>query len=442
MIEDISYVVPNTKVVSDLRRSYKITLIWGQINEEYKVPIFYDHKMTLAAPFVDYCIYLAKDKIAVHTKQQAYKSFIEPLSTAISNFLEFLRVQNIDWKLVDDSILSNYLNWSLEKTVLNSRSRNKLAASRTANDKLIKIYDFYFWAQNHALLLSDSIGWNNERIRSSLGKGQSDKVQISHRDSYPLCFRGVGKGSRVRESKYLSDNQIDKVVDELLSNKSSYLRSRNLLIFRIAESVGFRRESIASLKKDQFNINSINRAVESDTKFLVVPSKQKFGYQNSFQFPIALALKISKYCENERSQLLAKLSIDEKVANNAVFLSETTGAPIKATTITHVIGSAIKKEVPSKGMGPHALRDTFTTNRMAKEISSRKRNKFSLAPEDLALVLAAELGHKSITSQAPYTSAMKLVSEFDIEQTQSIKILELQMENDRIKLELQNLKAK
>lgn len=65
MIEDISYVVPNTKVVSDLRRSYKITLIWGQINEEYKVPIFYDHKMTLAAPFVDYCIYLAKDKIAV-----------------------------------------------------------------------------------------------------------------------------------------------------------------------------------------------------------------------------------------------------------------------------------------------------------------------------------------------------------------------------------------
>lgn len=93
-------------------------------------------------------------------------------------------------------------------------------------------------------------------------------------------------------------------------------------------------------------------------------------------------------------------------------------------------------------MGPHALRDTFTTNRMAKEISSRKRNKFSLVPEDLALVLAVELGHKSITSQAPYTSAMKLVSEFDIEQTQSIKILELQMENDRIKLELQNLKAK
>lgn len=58
------------------------------------------------------------------------------------------------------------------------------------------------------------------------------------------------------------------------------------------------------------------------------------------------------------------------------------------------------------------------------------------------IVLAAELGHKSITSQAPYTSAIKLVSEFDIEQIQSIKILELQMENDRIKLELQNLKAK
>lgn len=440
MIEKDTDVMPNSKVISDLRRNYKVSLIWGKITENYKVPIFYDHKMALATPFVDYCIYLAKDKIAVNIKQQAYKSFIEPLSVAISNFLEFLRLNNLDWKLVDDSLLVKFRDWSLNQTLLNSRSRNKLTASRTANDKLTKIYDFYFWAQNHAFLISESIGWNNEKIRSSLGREQNNRIKISERDCYPLCFRGVGKGSRVRESKFLSDKQIDSVVDDLLNNKSSYLRNRNLLIFRIAESVGLRRESIASLTTDQFNRDNINRAAESDTKFLVVPAKQKFGYQNSFSFPIALALKISNYCDIERSQLLSKLCINEKIAKNAVFLSETTGTPIKKTTITHVVGTAVKKVVPSKGMGPHALRDTYSTNRIAREISFRKRNKLSQAPQDLGLILAAELGHKSITSQAPYTSAMKLVSEVDIEQTQSIKILELQMENDRIKIELQNLK--
>jgi|APLak6261663012_1056037.scaffolds.fasta_scaffold07339_2 site-specific recombinase XerD len=441
MISNNKSIIETAKPI-DLRRIYPITLIWGHLNENYRVPIFYDHKINLATPFIDYCIFLARGKVAVETKPQAYKSFIEPLANAISDYLEFLHIKNTDWKDASDALLIEYRNWSLNQIINNIRSRSKLTASRSVNEKLIKIYEFYRWAQSHALLIEEVIGWSGERVKSSLGRDQNNKIKLSKQERYPLCFTSVGEGSRQRASKFLTEKQLDKVVNELLKNRSHYLRKRNLLLFRIAESVGLRRESIASLNTDQFHKSAIDFAIESDTKFLVVPSIQKFGYQNAFSFPIPLALAISRYCDDERKEHLSKLQVNEDTANKALFPSETTGKPINKKTITHVLGSVIKKVAPSKGMGPHALRDTYATMRMSREISFRKRNQLSLSPDDLGLMLAGELGHKSISSQAPYTSAMRLVGDMDIEQTQSRKIIELKMENDRMKLELARLKEK
>ena len=161
--------------------------------------------------------------------------------------------------------------------------------------------------------------------------------------------------------------------------------------------------------------------------------------KNSFNFK-RYCLRIFNYCDVTRAKHLNSLKIDEKISKNKLFLSGLNGSPVKSTTITNVVGSAIKRIVPSKGMGPHSLRDTFSVTRMVNEISFRKRNGFSLAPEDLMLTLANDLGHKSITSQGPYTSAMRLAGDEDTEQIQFRKILELKLELDELKLVVSNQK--
>lgn len=434
------------QTTADMRRIYPTTLIWGYLDATHKVPVYYDHKLNFVSPFTDYCTFLAKKKIAVGSSSQAYKSFIDAVAYALKDFLDFLRHKNLNWLDANDSLIADYRDWSLAETEKGKVSRNSLSAKRSTNIRLSKVYEFYYWAQSHALLTGNMIGWQNEKIKSSLGRfdkmKKSGSISLLKNELYPLSFTGVGEGSRSRPSKFLTEVQRDRIVEELLKSGSEYTKKRNLLLFRIAEAVGLRRASICSLTTDQFQMSDIEEAIESNSKFEVVPASQKFGYQNPFSIPIPLALAISKYCNEARAIHLNNLNIDEKTAKNRLFLSDTTGAPIENSTITHVVGTAIKKIVPSKGMGPHSLRDTYSVTRMANEISFRKRNGLSLAPEDLGLALAADLGHKSIKSQGPYTSAMRLAGDEDIEQVQFQKILEQKLELDKLRVEISNLQCK
>lgn len=434
------------RITADFRRIYPTTLIWGYLDKSHKVPVYYDHKFNLVSPFIDYCTFLAKKKIAVGSRPQAYKSFIDAVAYALKDFLDFLRYKNLNWLQGNDNLIAEYRDWTLAETEKNKRLRNTLSAKRSINIRLTKIYEFYYWAQSHALLTSNIIGWHTEKIRSSLGrfdgKKKSGGMSLLKTELYPLCFRGVGEGTRSRASKFLTEPQRDRIVEELIKSGTEYSKKRNLLLFRIAEAVGLRRASICSLTIDQFRLSDIDMAIDNNSKFEVVPSSQKFGYQNPFSFPFPLALAISKYCNEARAQHLVNLKIDEKIAESRLFLSAVTGRPIKDSTITEIIGSAIKKIIPIKGMGPHSLRDTFSVTRMANEISFRKRNGLSLSPEDLGMSLAGDLGHKSITSQGPYTSAMRLVGDEDIEQVQFRQILEQKLELDRLKLEISNFKNK
>jgi hypothetical protein len=411
----------------DLRRSYPVTLLWGVLAPGQKVPVIYDHEFKLIDAFVDYGIAVSARKAAARGSEQAYKSTIEAVAYALTDLAEFMQKKRVSWRDFDDELLQEYRDSSLAETLKNARARDDLSARRTVNVRLRHIYQFFTWAQVDALLVDRLIGWRGCRVRSTLpslrGAEGPRRIDAKDREKYPLCFRPVGEGSRTAGQHYTTDEDIERLEAYFWDTEQLETGERNVLMLHLVQHVGWRRASLNGLKIDQFSDDAINNAERAGEDLRVVPARQKFGYRNTFDVPLALACHINRYIKTSRAELLHQNGWNESIAKRRLFVSATTGAPLSDGSVSQIFGEAFRAIGAPKGAGLHSVRRGYGTLQAELELEVRKRERLSTAPEDVMLAVARRLGHQSIESQEPYVRAVLTVSRDSLEERQRREIL-------------------
>ncbi|MGM9515257.1 tyrosine-type recombinase/integrase [Roseateles sp. DB2] len=268
-------------------------------------------------------------------------------------------------------------------------------AKKTVNVKLERIYQWIVWLQETGRVPVGTIGRRGlvvAIIESKVVRKRSGGRWVAGSEKkYPLLFK-VGK----RNAKHNAAGSVvtDKDVSDLMAYFSErfdpFVAQRNSLFADIAESAGFRRGSICSLRIDQFDMSEIETA---EGEYLVRPPKQKLSYTKTFGIELALAYRICEFIENYWKPWVMEHKVLKSVHKNALFLSEKTGKPILERSMTQVISRAFRSLGFDKGIGPHILRGKFASTFVDEELAERRELGLDTSNRSIAAAAAMKLGH-------------------------------------------------
>lgn len=344
---------------------------------------------------VDYSIHLLE---TLHLDRET----VYQRTVRIATFVEELAAGNIEYWQINNSILEifrqklkNYALRDVGKDVPDAIRR----AEQTANATLQPTLSWLFWLSDRGLLLPNQIGPLESPITCTRTGPQSGRWKISS----PLLFPWKRSGG-VRLGKTPNDEQLDLAEEFLVETvRSEYCKQRNSLIFHAALESGLRADSLASLRCSQFDCEAIERSL-SDT-YPLVPDRQKFGYTTEYLIPLSLATKISDFISGARDDFVRDYGLTKTKTKDGLFLSEKTGEPIKARTLTTIISKAMRHAGLLPGSGAHALRRRFADDKITQEIFYRIENDLDTSSQSIAFALMQELGHTTTESLFKYISS-------------------------------------
>lgn len=323
------------------------------------------------------------------------------VSSHLRCFFDYLEKSAVPWKIVDDLVLKQFRDSELARVRKSERSRNLLSAKRTVNQRLRCVYQYYYWCQELAQLVSDVIG-QGKPIQSSLA-GLSDKAARYRRSRldrlcYPVCFPMVGTASRYHPNVYTATTADVSAIGELFIGATPAVGLRNLLILDVGDQTGMRVESIVSLRTYQFEAPS----PETMEDVIVVPEIQKFGAQHPYGVPSELYEQIRRYIREGRRRILEDLHVTEKIARHYVFLNPKSGTQLQANSVSHIFGKVFKALNAPKGSGAHSLRRKRAQDVGDTEIEARRQRGLPVSAHEIAFVIARTLGQSTLTAQAAY----------------------------------------
>lgn len=347
----------------------------------------HDSKGATVWPFLDFII------DCVDTKQLDHKT-VEGRAYSLLKWFRFLKDSAVDMWDACDLTLGEFRDTLLNHEAVNA-SKNQQARRRTINQDLRNIYIFYAWLQNDPEYGKGRslLGPHLCQITSTLNSTAYQKSQRGKR--YPMVFKRTGEHSRHRLGFIPRDHHRADLAEYFYRNFPTHIADRNCLLFEIAWAVGWRRGSILSLTTEDFDPA---RQSPSDEDFCVKPSKQKFGYENSFSVPHRLVSRILLFIDQQR---LVGIRTQSRVAST-LFLNCRTGGPLKESTVSSIFSRARVALGWPLGGGLHAWRRGFTNMYLERELDARMELGLDTSGETLAMSVAQALGHENIDSQAPY----------------------------------------
>jgi integrase len=395
---------------------------------------YWSESGALVFAIIDYYLYLLDGNFLKYT---AVRNEI----LHIKRFMEYLGSREITFAGVRDESLVEFRDSELEDVRKKAnRSLSDAAHKRTVNGRLRRVYHFLSWLQEVARDQTGLIGLENARVRSSLNvKQQLERRQRGFsKERYPLVFRGVGEGSKHRTSYCATEEDLDFLQAYFASSMDGGLARRNILLLDIGLLTGLRRGAVNSLKCEQFTREAIDTAADT---FEVVPDQQKFGYANSFDFPIRLADRIRDYIDGPRAEMLAARNWEDEDTGDRIFLSFRDGKPLADRTISQIFGDAFAILDPKLRAAYHALRHKFGNVRIEQEVEARLELGLDTSVSSIAAALAVSMGHASPSSIEPYVS--RQMSRFRGKRaTSADRVAELERENLELKREIARLQEK
>lgn len=366
---------------------------------------------------------------------------------ALNHLIEF-------WKFMVDEVIS--LNSISNHTIRAFRDLNyrKVRGSRahrggedqaklTVNLKLERIYDWINWLQLTRQVPIGTIGRHGLVVSisdaSTVGRrGRGRRVPGEGR-KYPLLYRVSKRNAKhSAPASVVTERDVNDLMAQFASKFGPFIAQRNILFVDIAESTGFRRGSICSLRVDQFEVGEIERA---DGEYLVRPSKQKFGYTKTFGIEITLAYRILEFIENYWKPWVAKYKIPAGVHRNALFLSEKSGQPILERSMTQAISSAFRELGFGKGVGPHTLRGKFASTLADMELAERRELGLDTSNRSIAAAVAMKLGHDDPDQFYRYASSSQARQARIAREGRSFELKSLREEVKNLKAQLALLEA-
>lgn len=404
--------------MNDLRYTYEPTMTWANFSESHKSAVFRDKHHRLIYAFTDYQLSVAKKKIAAGSSSTAFSSAVKASANALQKMSMFLAanplainiVGEVDelnlWKEVKSEDLIKFRDWLFEEIKSSGAGKSKFTVKQTVNAILRIVYKFYEWAQEDACIVNGIIGWTGCQIRSALIiRRASGNAKFSKDDLlYPACYRGVGGKSHFGGAKYwATDEDMLKLEEYFWENNTPEIAQRNILILKIVEYMGWRPSTVNSLTLEMFTQKVIEARKAQDVHH-IIPPKQKFGRDYSFEMPYPVLDMICRYINGAR---LRMLDGRENRHLGKIFVSETNGAPLTDNTLTDIFTPAFQAIGAPKDSGLRSVRRKFCEDMFRAEIEFRKAEGFSLAYEDVAFAISQKMGHDSMISQEAYYRVLR-----------------------------------
>ncbi|MFL9914808.1 hypothetical protein PQR75_05295 [Paraburkholderia fungorum] len=418
----------------------EVFLLWSTV-DGLKYPTLRDREGRLLEPFTSY-LHSVVAKTVNRARGATMVSEMEASTYALKGLAEFLIRKRRRLPKISDELLLTFRKEAHEETMNSPQGRGRSqTAAMTVNTKLRKIYDFLNSCQANRMLPNGTIGPADCRVESTLPLREKTRGKKSKDyKKYPLCFRRIGESSRNDLSQYWATEQDIRELEQYFREQAGQQAAeRNVLLLRIGEYEGWRVSSSVSITTDQFSDNAM-KAQDGADAFQVCPPSQKLGYQYVFSMPWPLANAIRDYIKGGRADLMSSLNQSEATACFAVFLSTTTGQPLKPKSVTQIFSNALRALDRPKWAAYHAFR-RYRAQQVAEQvIEHRKRDGLSLVPHDVIDEVARLLGHASREAQRAYVRATTKMSLQSVEEQLRSKNAELQIENSALRESLNLLR--
>lgn len=306
----------------------------------------------------------------------------------------------------------------LDLVMVNFRSRQKKRkAKATVNARLAAVYHWLWWLRGEGFLSENVVGpkdcavemgaLSNQEIsrrksRRTNYSRERRKVASRERLSMPLLYTDAEGRGRLKTGFVPSRDIVDKVVECLMKRESSQYRNlRDALIVDLAVEVGLRVGSIASLKVSDFDERLIENTLEPTVS--ITPSVQKFSYENSFDVPVWLALRVCSLIRIRDEHARARGAM-ATLSHQHIFVSDRTFGPLKSRSISQLLSEILRSLGAPKGTSIHAFRGLFCTEEVEREIAHRVEKNMDTSAASVSAVVAMRMGHADPNSYFAYVS--------------------------------------
>lgn len=299
--------------------------------------------------------------------------------------------EHCEYGYLSDEVFKSFRRQLLNEAPTRAKRLRRRAHIGTVNACLSATYDWAQWLQDTGRAPAQTIGpypCAIETFRNPKKPRQWIK---------PLLLPRAGSGKRSKPMNFVPSDEIKEVVLEQLSTAydSEYVTVRNSLIQRLAERVGLRRGSIASLLAASFSRDRLD-AYEHSVD--VTPPVQKNDYEDSFEVPLDLAYEICFFTEQLRKALaeIKGTQVDE------LFLSYRNGQPLTPSSITAIFSKVMRAAGAPLGAALHAWRHRFVQDEVDREMAFRLREGLSVSDADVCAAVSRRIGQKNPDSIQPY----------------------------------------
>jgi site-specific recombinase XerD len=332
---------------------------------------------------------------------------------SLRRFWEALAATGKDVSQCIDSDIARFRDREFISVMSSSRSKQKeRIAKNTVNIRIRLVYRFLAWLQANGRTASNSIGSHECLVTSSLPLDLPGEAEgrITRRNSYrftreqsryPLAYRRVGAKSKHSTQFSPSESLRYASISALHETASSnYLAHRNSLIIDIANTVGWRRESINSLTLGQ--VDAALATLNNSDYASITPLTQKFGYVEAFDVPGWLVERISLFVRDYLIPM-AKTKGWKLQPSTRLFLGAK-GSPLKERSITKIVSNAMRQAGAPRFAALHAFRHKFTNDEIADETRYRIASGLDTSAASIAATVSISLGHRDPNSIYSYVS--------------------------------------
>jgi hypothetical protein len=361
---------------------------WHEIGARCYLIAYRGSDSALVQYLIDYVFYLS-DQLDLNIRT------IKNGCLYLKRFIEFLPHGELG--LVSDELLRQFRDVELIATrVRRNSSGDELRAKRSVNIGIRRIYHFLLWAKDSGWLPAEKIGEFQSDV--TVLRLTSKRYGAIDTPIFPLLFKRIGEASAAHGRYFATDEDKVGLEKYFRSNCTAFTYARNLLLMEVADTVGWRRGAINSLLCNQFDTGG-----ESLKKKIgVIPARQKFGYQNSFDVGIALVNKINFFIHNNRNPFYEEMGWSQSRSEGYLFTSAKDGRPLTDQAISQIFGSAFKAIGAPRGAGMHSFRRKFADERVENEIRSRLRLGLDTSALSVAASVAILMGHSNPASVSSY----------------------------------------
>lgn len=380
----------------------------------------------------DFLWYLSSD-------QQLDSKTVSDAAFTIRRFLEHLdrgRNRKPVGECRDDDI-ERFRNAEFESVMSSGKAKQKeRIAKNTVNIRVRLVYRWLTWLQTNGRTPAQSIGLSGCRVRSSLPSEflvapsaqqyKSSSYTSRQRARYPLCYQGVGRRSK-HSTKFLPSEKVRFAAISFIHDTASsdYLAHRNALIIDIANTVGWRRESINSITRCQ--VAQALKQVGKDDYASMTPTRQKFGYVETFDVPGWLVERMSNFSRTYIEPMAAAKGWN--LSPEMPFFLGVNGQPLKERSLTVIVGKAMRAAGAPRFTAVHALRRKFANDEIEDETKHRVREGLDTTAASIASSVSISLGQHNPDSVYAYVSRSMSTgrAKLDSQRREHVALLEQQI---------------